>query len=157
MVSKVYLAGEVPPEGRYDWRTKIIPFLLEHKFAVLTPDPSCWGLIKLDDYYDQEKRFDFSRYEELASKFVGVVERDLNQVTRSDIVFAYIPVLTNRFGTTCEVYEAWKQKKTVWIITDPRKMDNAWAYTLATKVFRSFEEFMRWYMESGQDDVWQNR
>jgi len=134
-----YLAGAIEndtKEGGQGWRNAITPTLDEIGIYVGDPcltEPLVTGM----DVIQAQEKFNgwiqSGNYTKFDEKFAKVVEKDIRMVHRSDFLIVHLFPDIPTTGTIHEMAEAWRLKKTIYIIwTEAISKLSKWALYLCT-------------------------
>ena len=111
------------------------------------------GCVREIEYRKKMKEYEFNRnigildpldsdYKKLLS-FSDIITKDLNMISYSDCLVAYLDEYTA--GTMMEMALAAAKIIPVFlIINNPKMLKDVWIIGMASKVFRSIEEFCEW-------------
>lgn len=119
---KIYLSGPIfgrPSSESTGWRNNMKKLLSDCEFL----DP-------VDDGYVDADHPD---------KFDAIVDGDIQAITDCDVVIAMVP--RPSIGTSMELWEAYRQGKTVIVITI---LEHAWLYKVATCIVTTTEAAAFW-------------
>ncbi len=142
---KIYLCGAISHDPDANgWRRKMIRELLEHEFW--NPLEKERDIMDSDDLVERFRTV--KQHADLGSP-IGlnglrrimleqIIPLDIEGVTWADVLVCRVKRDKRMWGSICEIYEAYKQNKPVYLITDLKYIEmNAWEIALADEIWFS--------------------
>jgi len=141
---KFYLAGPIQAVDDYvSWRKDMEMFLQSNGDEALSPLSKYKGRtgdVKME-MLEYKGRGEIDKVKKTMENFI--IPKDIELIDESDALIAYIPT-NNIFGTTCEIWETYRQKKKIYVVcTLPVVQWSNWMIGVADHIFKSFRELKK--------------
>jgi len=145
---KYYLAGPIQNSDDYlSWRMDMEAFLSSIGHETLSPLSKYKGRsgdVK-KKMHDLKQSGDVINVKETMENFI--IPKDIELVKEADVIIAYI-FTKELFGTTCEMWEAYREKKKIYAVcTLPVAEWPNWMIGITDKFFWSFSELKNFLRE----------